>query len=278
MTHTSTITLAGKRALVTGAASGIGLALARELASRGARLVLLDCNETALNRVCDELGALPLLCDVRDNDSVALAAARVERELGAVDLLFANAGVAAVGPTCDVPIDDARWVIDVNLIGTLIVARHFVPPMVRAGQGHIAFTASIAGLVGAPGMAAYTASKFAVVGLAESLRVELHSSGLSVTTICPGYVRTGLHKATRYHGTPLSHFLEQAPKWAGLSPERVARLGVDAALNGDAMLTLGVEKVAVWLKRFSLSAYTSLAGRASRATGFSAREFLKVEG
>jgi short-subunit dehydrogenase len=67
-----------------------------------------------------------------------------------------------------------------------------------------------------------------VVGLAESLRVELHSSGVSVTTICPGYVRTEVHKATRYHGTPPSHFLEQAPKWAGLSPERVARLGVDA--------------------------------------------------
>jgi NAD(P)-dependent dehydrogenase (short-subunit alcohol dehydrogenase family) len=268
------ISLAGKNAVVTGAASGIGLALARELASRGATLALLDLNETALNDICDELGALPLPCDVRDQESVAQAAAKVNKELGAIDLLFANAGVAAVGATCDVPIDDARWVIDVNLVGTLIVARHFIPPMVRAGQGHIAFTASIAGLVGAPGMAAYTASKFAVVGLAESLRVELHATGVSVTTICPGYVRTGLHKATRYHGTSLARVLDQAPRWAGLSPERVASLGVDATLAGDPMLTLGIEKAAVWLKRLSPSAYASLAGRASRAAGFFADETL----
>ena len=259
--------LVGKSALVTGAASGIGLALARELAARGARLALMDCNEAALLEIADELDALPLVCDVRDDARVAEAAALVSRELGALDLLFANAGVAAIGPTCDVPIKDARWVLDVNVIGTLIVVRHFVPPMRRAGHGRVAFTASIAGLIGAPGMAAYTASKFAVVGLAESLRVELLSTGVTVTTICPGYVRTGLHRATRYHGEPFSGILDRAPGWVGLSAEQVARRGVDATLAGDSQVTLGVEKAAVWLRRLSLSAYTTIAGRASRAAG-----------
>ncbi len=264
--------LVGKSALVTGAASGIGLALARELAARGARLALMDCNEVALADITTELGALPLVCDVRDDARVADAAAEVSSKLGTLDLLFSNAGVAAIGPTCEVPIKDARWVLDVNVIGTMIVVRHFVPAMRRAGQGRVAFTASIAGLIGAPGMAAYTASKFAVVGLAESLRVELLSTGVTVTTICPGYVRTGLHQATRYHGAPYAGILDRAPGWVGLTAEQVARRGIDATLAGDTQITLGLEKAAVWLRRLSLSAYTTIAGRASRAAGLFAEE------
>jgi len=260
--------IAGKNAVVTGAGSGIGLALARELSSRGARLALMDRDESALGRACDELGALPLPCDVRDDGAVADAAATVQRELGTVELLFANAGVATAGPTCSVPVDDDRWVLDVNVMGSIIVTRHFVPHMREAGRGRVTFTASIAGLVGAPGMAVYTASKFAVVGFAESLRVELHGTGVTVTTLCPGYVRTGLHHATRYHGAPYSELLERAPRWAGLRPEQVARRGVDATLAGQAQVTLGIEKAGVWLRKVSPSAYASVAARASRAAGF----------
>ena len=259
--------LSGRVAVVTGAASGIGRALAEELARRGARLALLDANESGLTQVASRLEALALPCDVRDEAAVAKVAARVRDELGAPHLLFANAGVATVGPTLDVPIADIRWVVDVNLIGTMIVAQQFLPEMVAAGRGHVAFTASIAGLIGAPGMAAYTASKFGVVGMAESLRLELLGSGVTVTTVCPGFVRTGLHAATRYHGAAFAGFLDRAPSWAGLGADAVARRSIDATLRGTPMLTLGVEAAATWLKRLSPSVYVSLAARASRRAG-----------
>lgn len=259
--------LVGACAVVTGAASGIGRALAEALAARGARLALIDVQAEELGRAARELGALGILADVRDEAAIAAAAARIEAELGPVELLFINAGVATVGPACQTPLTDVRWVLDTNAVGSIVVARSFVPRMVARRRGRVVFTASLAGLFGAPSMAGYSASKFAVVGFAESLRVELQPTGLTVTVVCPGYVRTGLHAATRYHHEGFRRFLDRAPERLGLTPAQVAEATVAAACAGRPLLMLGPERVLVWLSRLWPGAYAALASRGARALG-----------
>lgn len=264
--------LAGKCAVVTGAASGIGRALADTLAARGARLALIDVQEEPLARAAQELGALGITADVRDDAAVAAAAARIESELGAVELLFINAGVATVGPACATPLADVRWVLEVNAVGSIVVARNFVPRMAARRRGRVAFTASLAGLFGAPGMSAYSASKFAVVGFAEALRVELQGTGVTVTVVCPGQVRTGLHAATRYHHEGFRRFLDRAPKGLGLSAAQVAEAAVAATCAGRPLVTLGPERVFLWLSRLAPGAYAALASRGARMLGMLGRE------
>lgn len=264
--------LRGRCAVVTGAASGIGRALAEELAARGASLALIDVNAPALERAAQPLSALAIAADVRDEPAIAAAARRIEAELGAVELLFINAGVATVGPACTTPIEDVRWVLEVNAVGSIIVARSFVPAMAARRGGHVAFTASLAGLIGAPGMSAYSASKFALMGFAEALRVELQGTNVSVTTVCPGYVRTGLHAATRYHHAGFRDFLDRAPNLLGLTAPQVAAATIDAACAGQPLLTLGPERIFFWLSRISPRAYAALASRGARALGLFARE------
>jgi len=264
--------LSGACAVVTGAASGIGRALADALAARGARLAIIDVQAEGLERAARELGALAICADVRDQAAIADAAARIEADLGPVELLFSNAGVATVGPACTTPLADVRWVIDVNTVGSIVVAQQFVPRMVARRRGHIAFTASLAGLFGAPGMAAYSASKFAVVGFAESLRVELAPTGITVTVICPGYVRTGLHAATRYHHEGFRRFLDRAPSVLGLTSAQVAAAAIDATCAGQPIVTLGPERMFLWLARLAPRAYAAVASRGGRTLGLLGRE------
>ena len=147
------------------------------------------------------------------------------------------------------------------------VARAFAPAMMEAGSGGICFTASVAGLLGAPGMPVYSASKHAVVGFADALRVELLASGVTVTTLCPGFVRTGLHAATRYHEAGFARFLEAAPDWLALRPEGVARAAVDATLEGSPQLAMGWERHAVGFSRRWPRLYARAASALGRRLG-----------
>ena len=121
-------------------------------------------------------------------------------------------------------------------------------------------------------MSMYSASKFAVVGMSESLRVELAGTGVTVTTVCPGYVKTGLHEATRYSNAGFRAFLDKPRRGHGLSADSVARRSIRATLDRRPVLVLGPEKAGVWLRRLSPSLYTHLANRASRAVGLLGRE------
>jgi NADP-dependent 3-hydroxy acid dehydrogenase YdfG len=265
--------LDGAVAVVTGAASGIGHALAHELHARGARLALIDSDGERLTEVTRTLGALALPLDVRDGAALADAAARVDRELGTPDLLFLNAGVAAVGPALDAPLDDVRWVFDVNVLGVLLGAQAFVPAMVSRGRGRVGVTASIAGLLPMPGMPVYGASKHALVGLAASMRIELAKTGVTVTTICPGQVRTGLHRATRYRNNGFRDLLERAPVRAlGGDADHVARRALDATWEGAPTAVIGPERAFVWLHRWAPSAYLRVAATAARALGLIGNE------
>jgi NAD(P)-dependent dehydrogenase (short-subunit alcohol dehydrogenase family) len=191
--------IAGRTAFVTGAASGIGLAIARSLAGHGARVAMADLAADALAREAAALGdtAIPITLDVTDRAGWADARAAVEARFGGVSILVNNAGI---GPDLH-PIDaisEASFdrLVGIKLTGTYNGIRAFVPAMRKAGEGHIVNTASMAGLIASARLGAYTASKFAVVGMSEVLRPELTDEGIGVSVLCPGLVSTNLGTST----------------------------------------------------------------------------------
>lgn len=199
--------LAGKVAVVTGAARGIGREIALCLAEAGADLMLADMNEAELPAVVEEVRKLgrrahALRVDVRNKQELNALLAATLRELGACHVLVNNAGVFHAGRAIDCP--DEQWtrVLETNLWGVIHGSRIFGQHFVQRGAGHIVNMASGAGLMGAPGMTSYSTAKFGVVGFSEVLRWELAAQGVGVTHVCPGIVRTGIAKA---EGAGLTH-------------------------------------------------------------------------
>jgi short-subunit dehydrogenase len=188
---------ADKVVMITGASSGIGGALAVELAKRGARLGLIARRADALTEIADRIKAagsqaLVLPADVRDADSLRKAAERLQSTLGPVDVLIANAGI---GPTRDASELDAAEVSDViniNVVGASNSVAAVVPQMLARGQGHLVVISSLAAYRGLPRSAAYCASKAAVSAFFESLRIDLEPKGIAVTIIHPGFIKTPL--------------------------------------------------------------------------------------
>jgi len=211
----------GTRALVTGASRGIGRALARALAARGAALGLVARGAEALEPLSAELGAAALPADVGDRAAIS-AAVDAFAAGGGLDLVVANAGIAHYGPFATTPIERAEAMNRVNWLGTLYTV-HAALPHLRGG--HIVVVSSGAGLRAFPEAAAYGATKAAQRAFAEALRHELAGAGVSVTTVFPGEIDTGLH----------AHEPERMPAWYGsrkASPERLAA-AVIAAVEAD---------------------------------------------
>ena len=193
--------LANKAAWITGAASGIGLALAHRLAAEKVRLVLVDIEQGPLDAAATALRAagaevLPLRVDVSSADQMASAAERALAHFGPLHILCNNAGVGGGGgPMWQLTDADWTWTIDVNLRGVTHAIRLLVPPLLASGdEGHIVNTASIAGLTSTPFMGPYTATKHAVVALSECLAKELELIGakVGVSVLCPGFVKTNI--------------------------------------------------------------------------------------
>jgi NAD(P)-dependent dehydrogenase (short-subunit alcohol dehydrogenase family) len=196
--------LSGKVAVVTGGASGIGLALARAFAGDGMKLVLADIERDALERAGAELAEVTevelVSCDVSDAAQVdALRDATVAR-FGTAHVVCNNAGVGTGGLTWDVSLDDWNWVLGVNLMGVVHGIRAFTPMLIEQGEGHIVNTASMAGVTSPPFMAPYNVSKHGVVTLSETLYADLQIVGatnVGVTALCPGWVQTRIHESAR---------------------------------------------------------------------------------
>lgn len=193
-----------KVAIVTGAASGIGKAVARELLSRGARVIVADRNESGAAAAVAELASLgPLSAahvDVRDFAAVRELVERTAAEHGSLDFMFNNAGIAVIGDAVDMSADDWDDLIDVNIRGVVHGVRAAYPLMVRQGDGHIVNTASVAGLTPVPGFTGYAMTKHAVVGLSTSLRAEATRYGVRVSAVCPGLVQTSIVDNARLLG------------------------------------------------------------------------------
>ena len=240
--------LEGRTAVITGGASGIGLATARRMAQAGASLVLGDVEEDTLARAVDSLredGArvVGVTCDVALEADVEALRDAALANFGGAHLIFNNAGVGG-GPAIGTPKAVWDWVMGVNVSGVINGINAFVPLFLEQNEGHVVSTASLAGLGGVPGMGPYCASKFAVVGIAESLFHELALSGKNVGTsvLCPGFVRTRIFESERnmpdelkaYNDDPAVRAISSMASDAvngGIDPSIVAEAVTNAVLE-----------------------------------------------
>ncbi len=184
----------GTRVLVTGASSGLGLALAQQLVDSGCRVLATDVHDEA---PADLSGADYLTLDVTKDADWARAYEWVVEHFDGLDALFNNAGVAAGGRIEYSELDQWQWIIDINVLGVVRGCKTFVPMFKEQGSGHIINTSSAAGLVHAPTMSEYNAVKAAVVALSETLRHELHPFGVQVSVVCPTFFKTNLSESMR---------------------------------------------------------------------------------
>lgn len=191
--------IAGKAAVVTGGGTGIGMGIAKALAQAGASVAIADIMIDNARRTAEDINsaggrAVAIPCDVCDRAAIAVMRDEAERQLGPVQLLFANAGATNFDRVVDIADNDVDWIIQVNLLGVINTVRAFLPGMIAAGGGHITATSSMAGL--APGSipvhAIYSAAKMGIIGFMQNLALEVHEHGVRLTTYCPGGVASGM--------------------------------------------------------------------------------------
>lgn len=191
-------TFQGRTTVITGGANGIGFATAREFANRGARVMLADIDQSALDEAvanlrADGVDAHGVVCDVRKLDDVTHLADEAFRVFGDVHVVFNNAGIAYAGPIVETSHDDWRFVIDVDLWGPIHGVEAFLPRLIaQEADSHIVFTSSFAGLIPNVGLGPYCVAKYGVVALAETLAREARPNGIGVSVLCPMIVETNL--------------------------------------------------------------------------------------
>ena len=253
----------GKVAVITGAASGIGLGMARTFGHEGMRVAMLDRRRGALEAAAEEvrglqIDALAIETDVSDDKSVEEAAKQIEAEFGRVDIVCNNAGVLLHDKDlADIPMAEWDWIIGVNLYGVIHGVRSFLPRIKKHGEGgHIVNTASIGGFqVGAAMRTpAYAVTKFGVVALSEGLRNELEGSNVGVSVLAPAATDTGIYRSARdkpeKFGAPdLGPDPTPATLRAGAQPDQIGRRVLDAVKRGEFYIFTHVETRDWLLKR-----------------------------
>ena len=242
-------TFDGKVAVITGAGSGIGRALALDLAARGAVLALSDRDEVGLLETAERAEARHARevhtdkVDVTDRGSMADYATAVAANLGRVNAVFNNAGVALHGDFEETTYDQLEWVMDVNFWGVVHGSKEFLPHLIASGDGHLVNISSLFGLMGMPGQSAYNASKFAVRGFTEALRTEMLVSGHPVQVSCvhPGGIKTAIARNAR---TTRSHDPQDVArlfdsKLAKTTAERAAEIIIEGTLRNRPRIVVG---------------------------------------
>jgi NAD(P)-dependent dehydrogenase (short-subunit alcohol dehydrogenase family) len=246
--------LKDKVVVITGAASGIGLEMARAFAKEGAKLALADINSSGLDVVKKEMESPGLrvytqVVDVSKKEQVRDFCEKVYQGFGRVDVLCNNAGIGWVGKFEDMSLEDWEKIMAINLWGVIYGCHYFYPCMIRqGGGGHIVNTASGAGLVPLPIMTAYCSTKFAVQGFSETLRAEAALNGIGVTVVCPGLIKTnitvtGKMFSTTAHASP-DEFMKKIDRFyakRNYTPDRVANKVVKAVKKNKAVLLVAPE-------------------------------------
>ena len=207
--------LEGRTAFITGGASGLGFAMAKAFAGAGMKIAIADVEDGALEKAVAALkeanaDVIGIKLDVRDREAMDAAAAETKAAFGNVHLLVNNAGIGAGGPVQDMTHDDWDWTIGVNLNGVVNGVQSFLKDMIAHGEGgHVVNTASMAGIFGAPGMSAYCATKFAVVGMSESMNADLAETNVGVSVLCPAFVKTNIFDSARNRPAELADTVER---------------------------------------------------------------------
>ena len=236
LSRQGSVAIDGRTAYVSGAASGIGRAMALRLSAHGCPVAIVDQDEAGLAR----------RLDVRDRQAqLAFAAEVAQWAPQPLGLVFNNAGVTSSQSVAEAAVEDDEWVLEVNLQGVINGVRAFLPILLQQNSGMIVNTSSVFGLVGMPYQSAYCASKFAVRGFTDSLRQELRGTGVRAATVHPGGVKTDIVRNARYHGSPtqsdLSHedAARQFEAIARTTPERAAEIIHAGAKAGKSRILVG---------------------------------------
>jgi short-subunit dehydrogenase len=247
--------LTDKVVFITGAASGIGAAIAVECARRGASLVLIDFREPPLEEVAARVRAfgreaLAIAADVASDEDLPRAAEAARRRFGRIDLVVANAGFEVTGRVEELTVRDFRRQFDTNVFGVLRTVYATLDDLKRS-RGSLVIMGSLLGYVALPGTAAYAMSKFAVTALAHVLRYELASNGISVTLISPGNVTTNIRRVDNYNRLH-AEAKDPIPAWLRMSPDAAARSILNAAMRRRSALVLtAVAKMALLMERLA---------------------------
>lgn len=231
-------TLTGRVAVVTGAAGGIGRALAHRLHAEGCRLALVD-RDGAVVPLAAELGATAHVVDLRAPAALDALAAEVVAAHGAVHLLVANAGVTVHGVLADQSADDVDRVLDVDLRAVIHGVRAFAPALRAAGEGHVVLVSSMAAFLGVPFQSTYSAAKAGVRAFGEALRIELAPDRIGVSTVLPGTIATAFLRGAASHDPLTSARMAELMLAYGTSPERVADRVVHAVRRNRAEVRVG---------------------------------------
>lgn len=254
MGETATV---GKRAVITGAGSGLGLALARRYARAGYAIAVADLRLDRAESAIADLNAtgsghFAVVVDVADAASVDAMRDQISQHWPeGFDVLINNAGVATGGTLADSSLEDWHWVIGINLMGVVHGMKAFAPMFQRRHRGQIISTASFAGIAGAPGIASYSTVKAAVVALSESLRAEMLAHGVQVSVICPSFFKTNLLETARGTDTHFKGFAATLMERAKESADDIADYVFLAAERGDFMIIPTAPERLRWrLKRF----------------------------
>jgi len=270
--------VADKVVVITGAASGIGRALAVDVARRGARVAISDVDEAGLAETVELVktaGAREVRgdrLDVADRAAFAAYAEAIVEHFGGVDVVVNNAGVALAGDVADLEYADMDWIIGIDFWGVVHGTKEFLPHLIASGDGHLVNMSSLFGLVSMPGQSLYNAAKYAVRGFSEALREELLMAGhpVGVTVVHPGGIRTAIARNARA-ASPEDH-VESAryfdEKLARTGPEEAARIIVDKGiLGGKARLLVGLDAHVVHhLARLTGSRYQDVVAAVAKRT------------
>ena len=257
---------AGKQAVITGAGSGIGRALAKHLNNDGCELWLSDVNETGLAETVASLPRQDVAChsqrlDVADKSAVHDYADTISSDKGHIDLLVNNAGVALSNRVDEQSYEDFEWLMNINFWGVVYGTTAFVPLLKRSPRGHLVNISSVFGIVGVPTQSAYNASKFAVRGFTEALRQETADTNLTVCCVHPGGIKTNIAKAAR-GGTPGMTVEERGELFdqlARTTAESAAAQIIKATTRGKKRLLIGADAHYIsWISRLLPTNYPSL--------------------